>query len=395
MSAMAAAAAGAMARRLVPRPGGAGAARMAAAGGAAAISALSLLPSASAKETPPPFTLGAPRYDQSTYLGRLRTILEKIEPSSLFVSEAEVRRCQALLDAFAATGAAPPGTSDEELWRARATVDACIHPVSKEVMFAPGRMAAFVPMNVPICFLMLNAHSYPMVLFSHWVNQSYNVVNNYVNRSSLEVDWAGLLKPYGVAVTVSCGIALGLKRAMVAFPGLAKLGLFVPYFAVISAGACNVAFTRIRLARARRLHLLPRRPGAGHVPQRGPPSRAQHGRHALVRPAHLGAARAAGGDAAAAPRRGRSDRGGAAGDHPRGADAGTGTDLRRSARAEPGTPRGPPGRSRAVPASAPRSSAASRWRCRAPWPSSRRNCRCPCRAWSPSSRASLARTAGP
>jgi len=204
-----------------------------------------LLPSASAKEGAPPFTLDAPRYDQSTYLGRLQTIFEKIEPGSLFVSEVEVRRCQALLDAFAATGAAPVGTSDEELWRARATVDACIHPVSKEMMFAPGRMSAFVPMNVPICFLMLNAQSVPMVLFSHWVNQSYNVVNNYVNRSSLEVDWAGLMKPYGIAVTVSCGIALGLKRAMAALPGLAKLGLFVPYFAVITAGACNVSFTRM------------------------------------------------------------------------------------------------------------------------------------------------------
>jgi len=61
----------------------------------------------------------------------------------------------------------------------------------------------------------------------------------------LEVDWAGLMKPYGLAVGVSCGIAMGLKKAMQVFPGLAKLGFLVPYLAVISAGSCNVAFTRM------------------------------------------------------------------------------------------------------------------------------------------------------
>lgn len=240
-----AAAAASVARRLAPRVGGTGSARTVALGGAAALSALSLVPTASAKESVPPFTLDAPRYDQSTYIGRLNTIFEKIEPTSLFVSEAEVKRCQALLEKFAAGGAKAAGADDEELWKARATVDTCIHPVSKEMMFALGRMSAFVPMNVPICFLMLNAQSTGMVLFSHWVNQSYNVMNNYVNRSSLEVDWNGLLQPYGIAVSVSCGIALGMKKAMEVVPGLARLGLFVPYLAVISAGSCNVAFTRM------------------------------------------------------------------------------------------------------------------------------------------------------
>lgn len=222
-----------------------GMARKAGLSGGAACLALGLAPTVSAKESVPAFTMTAPKYDQSTFSGRLTAILEKINPLSLMTTEAEVKRCQALLEEYSKTGKIPAGSNDEEMWKARGTVEQCIHPVSKEMMFPLGRMSAFVPMNAPICFLMMNAQSVPMVVFSHWVNQSFNVMNNYVNRSSLEVDWAGLAKPYGIAVTVSIGIALGLKKAMHVVPALAKLGLAVPYLAVISAGSCNVAFTRM------------------------------------------------------------------------------------------------------------------------------------------------------
>lgn len=201
--------------------------------------------SAYAKEPAPTFTMSASKFDQSTYLGRLYTVFDLIDPRTLLTTDAEVKRCQALIDEFLKTSKIPTGQSDGDMWEARKIVEAVIHPVTKEPMFPLGRMSAFVPMNVPICAIMLNASSTPAVIFSQWLNQSYNVMNNYVNRSSLEVDWAGLLKPYAVAVSVSCGIAVGARKAISSFPGLAKFGLFVPYLAVISAGSCNVAFTRM------------------------------------------------------------------------------------------------------------------------------------------------------
>merc|ERR1712039_397821 len=108
-----------------------------------------------------------------------------------------------------------------------------------------GRMSAFVPMNVPLCALMLMASTPTQTVFAQWLNQTYNVVNNYVNRSGATVEWSSLLQSYGLAVTASCSIALGASKLMEVVPSLQVFGPFVPYLAVISAGSANVSFTRM------------------------------------------------------------------------------------------------------------------------------------------------------
>ena len=70
------------------------------------------------------------------------------------------------------------------------------------------------------------------VVFWQWVNQSYNVMNNYVNRSSSTIDFTPLMQSYGLAVFTSCSIALGAKRLLKAVPALAGFGPFIPYLAV-------------------------------------------------------------------------------------------------------------------------------------------------------------------
>lgn len=135
----------------------------------------------------PKFTSDGDYYDQTQFEGRLRGILEKIDPRTLFLGEEELKKSQELLDGFEKSGKLAPGVDDEMMWEAKRKVEACIHPVTKERMFVVGRMSAFVPMNVPICFGMLTFGNTPLgVVFWQWVNQSYNVMNNYVNRSSLK-----------------------------------------------------------------------------------------------------------------------------------------------------------------------------------------------------------------
>ena len=48
-----------------------------------------------------------------------------------------------------------------------------------------------------------------------------------------------------LAVGSACGIAIGAKSLLKAVPALQTFGLFVPYLAVITAGTCNVGFTRM------------------------------------------------------------------------------------------------------------------------------------------------------
>jgi len=103
----------------------------------------------------------------------------------------------------------------------------------------------FVPMNVPATAGMIMARSVPATLFWQWMNQTYNVVNNYVCRAGPEIELTPLAQSYALAVTVSCCIAVGAGKLLKAFPKLQMFGLVVPYIAVISAGTCNVGFTRM------------------------------------------------------------------------------------------------------------------------------------------------------
>ena len=82
-------------------------------------------------------------------------------------------------------------------------------------------------------------------VFWQWLNQTYNVVNNYVNRAGPTVEMGPLVQSYVLAVGSACGIAIGAKSLLKAVPALQAFGLFVPYLAVITAGTCNVGFTRM------------------------------------------------------------------------------------------------------------------------------------------------------
>jgi len=203
------------------------------------------LQAAEAPSVLPPFSLTKPKYDQSTFQGRLDTTYEIIDPRTLFIPMSEVEKCQALLKSFEDNGEKiPPGVTNEELWEARKKVSAVLHPVTKEPQLKIGRMACFVPMNVPICAIMLTASGTYQQLAAQWLNQSYNMLNNYVNRSGATVEWTPLLTSYGCAVTVAMGVALGAGALVRKVPKLSAFGPFVPYIAVATAGSANQAFTR-------------------------------------------------------------------------------------------------------------------------------------------------------
>ena len=103
-----------------------------------------------------------------------------------------------------------------------------------------------MPMNTAVTAAMLLARSPLMVGLSQWANQTVNTMCNYVNRSGAEVDMSQIGQAYGLAVAASCGIAVGAGKLVQSGPPWVKrLGIAVPYAAVVSAGAANVAFTRM------------------------------------------------------------------------------------------------------------------------------------------------------
>ena len=153
-------------------------------------------------------------------------------------------QAQSLLDKHAKGQAG--GVTDAELWDAKRIKDAILHPVTNEKMFIAGRMSAFVPVNTIPTVGMLLATTPLQSVFWQWVNQSLNVMCNYVNRSGATIDTTQVAGAYALAVGVSCSIAVGARKLVESGPPWVKrLGIAVPYAAVVTAGATNVAFTRM------------------------------------------------------------------------------------------------------------------------------------------------------
>ena len=193
----------------------------------------------------PPFDLEGPRYDQSTYSGRLSHFLEITDIRMVLTSGAQLEEAQMKLSEFKTSGKLPAGVSDEEMWKARQIKEAIIHPSTGEKMFLPGRMSCFVPTNLVPTAGMLMSTTPTTMLFWHWFNQTVNVMVNYTNRSGSDVNTTQLAQAYGLAVVSSCTIAIGASRLVSKGPSFIKrLGVAVPYVAVVTAGAGNVAFTR-------------------------------------------------------------------------------------------------------------------------------------------------------
>jgi len=208
--------------------------------------ASSLCEVASELDHVPPFDPEKSYYDTTTYVGRVKNALSMIDSRMLLVSDGELQRCQSLLSDFK-SGRRSKETSEADLWHAKRVVDSMIHPVTGEKMFILGRMSAFVPVNIPVAAGMLihGPTSTAAAVFWQWINQSTNVVCNYVNRSGATVDWNGIMQSYALATSVSCGFALAAGRLMASKPALKRFGILVPYCAVISASTANMFFSRM------------------------------------------------------------------------------------------------------------------------------------------------------
>ncbi|KAI8906659.1 hypothetical protein PhCBS80983_g06292 [Powellomyces hirtus] len=192
--------------------------------------------------------LDKPRYDQSTYWGRLKHFSEFTNPLNLLATNAQLEAAKQLVAEYKAGRS---NADPEEVWKAKGLVDSTFHPDTGEKILLPFRMASFVPTNLAIVVGMLLPNpATATIIFWQWVNQSVNVAFNYFNANkTTTMNMTETATAYVSAVAASCGIAVGMnesvKRATSLKPSTqALLARAVPFTAVVTAGTLNVILMR-------------------------------------------------------------------------------------------------------------------------------------------------------
>ncbi|CAH0480283.1 unnamed protein product [Peronospora belbahrii] len=196
----------------------------------------------------PPVNLDAPRWDQSTYAGRVQHFFATTNPLNVLASDADLDAAKKLVEEYKA--GQHPHVSEDEIWRAKQLVDSAFHPDTGEKNMLIGRMAFQVPGNMVITGCMMTFYrSTPAVIFWQFMNQTFNSIVNYTNRNaSTGVSQEQLLQAYAAASTASVATALGLNRWVAKRPKLSNsiVGRLVPFVAVAAANCVNIPLMRQR-----------------------------------------------------------------------------------------------------------------------------------------------------
>uniref|UniRef100_A0A0K8S8B6 Sidoreflexin n=1 Tax=Lygus hesperus TaxID=30085 RepID=A0A0K8S8B6_LYGHE len=186
--------------------------------------------------------LDRPRWDQSTYLGRAKHFFSVTNPLNLLYSSKELTAREIVERHRRHEPQEKPLTVDE-LWKAKTVYDSAYHPITGEKVFILGRMSAQVPCNMIVTgSMMVFYKTTPAVVFWQWVNQSFNALVNYCNRSDAAMPISQIASSYVIATTGAVGTAVALNRAVQRMPPI--VGRFVPFAAVAAANCVNIPAMR-------------------------------------------------------------------------------------------------------------------------------------------------------
>ncbi|XP_029056780.1 sideroflexin-2 isoform X1 [Monodon monoceros] len=189
------------------------------------------------------FNIDAPRWDQCTFLGRVKHFFNVTDPRTVLVPERKLDWAKVMVEK-SRMGTVPPGTQVEQLLYAKKLYDSAFHPDTGDKMNVIGRMSFQVPGGMIITGFMLQFYrTIPAVVFWQWVNQSFNALVNYTNRNAASpTSVRQMAVSYVTATTTAVATAVGMNTLTKRAPPL--VGRWVPFAAVAAANCVNIPMMR-------------------------------------------------------------------------------------------------------------------------------------------------------
>ena len=170
------------------------------------------------------FSITEPRFDKTTYWGRVASISASTSPKYAFKTTGQIEAMQKLLADqkkreqahFQSTGSYKMQMTADEKQRlidADNVVMSAVHPDTGKPLPWIMRISSFMPMNVPLNIGFILA---PPTIFNtvavQVINQTYNATMNYGNaNASSPYTTNDLMKSFMSAVVTSTTVALAIR----------------------------------------------------------------------------------------------------------------------------------------------------------------------------------------
>jgi len=177
------------------------------------------------------------RCDQSAYLSRAEHFFIIANRLNIFKNSQELEKAKEIVVNYR-QGKVNGDLIEDQLWKAKQIYDSAFHPETGKKMILFARMSFQVPGNMFITGGMLQFYkTWSGDLFWQWINQTFNAVVNFTNRSGDSQISNSRLPTSGAVST-----ALLINKQVANLPLL--VGHLVPFVAVVTANCVNIPFMR-------------------------------------------------------------------------------------------------------------------------------------------------------